>query len=523
MGKYKEKGVIYIRTKNSIKNIIVALILNLISVIIGLISQKVFISSLGIEYLGINGLFTNIISMLGIVELGFGSAIIYNLYKPVADNDKKQIKALMHFYKISYRVIAIIVTVIGLLIIPFLGFIVKDANPSENLIIIYLLFLTDIVCSYLLTYKRSILYAYQKSYIINIVHIGYLLGMNLFQILILIYTKNYYLYLIVKIIARIAENIVITKIANKSYPILLEKNIVPLDKRTKDDIFKKIKALLLHKIGGFVVLGSDNIIISAFLGVKTVGLYSNYSMIINVLVNLSNQVFSSITACVGNLLATNDYKKSFNVYKNISFANTWLAGFISISLLVCMDSFVSIWLGKEYVLPISVLLVLCINLYLQITRYTNNSFKEAAGIYYEDRFVPIIESIVNIVMSIILLHYFGLAGVFMGTICSNLVLHLYSYPRFVYTKLLKNSYSDYYYNFFKNFVTIMFIGCITFCIAKLITFNSLFLNLVWDFFVCLLVPNSLLFIYYRKSSELSYYVDLISNILKKIKLKVVKS
>ena len=269
------------RTKNSIKNIIVALILNLMSIIIGLISQKVFISSLGTEYLGINGLFTNIISMLGIVELGLGSAIIYNLYKPVADNNKEQIKSLMHFYKISYRIIAIIVMFIGLLIIPFLELIVKDANISENLIIIYLLFLTDIVCSYLLTYKRSILYAYQKNYIINIVHIGYLLCMNLFQILILIYTKNYYLFLIIKIAARIVENVILTKIANKLYPILLEKDVTLLDAKTKDDIFTKIKALLLHKIGGFVVLGSDNIIISAFLGIKTVGLYSNYSMIIN--------------------------------------------------------------------------------------------------------------------------------------------------------------------------------------------------------------------------------------------------
>ncbi len=511
------------RTKNSIKNIIVALILNLISIIIGLISQKVFISSLGTEYLGINGLFTNIISMLGIVELGLGSAIIYNLYKPVADNNKKKIKSLMRFYKISYRIIAVVVTIIGLLIIPFLGLIVKDVNISENLIIIYLLFLTDIVCSYLLTYKRSILYAYQKSYIINIVHIGYLLCMNLFQILILIYTKNYYLYLIIKIIARIIENIVITKIANKSYPILLEKDVIPLDKKTKKDIFTKIKALLLHKIGGFVVLGSDNIIISAFLGVNTVGLYSNYSMIINVLVNLSNQAFSAITASVGNLLVTSNNKKTYSVYKNIFFANTWLAGFIAIGLLVCMDSFVNIWLGERYLLSTSVLLVLCINLYLQITRYTNNSFKEAAGIYYEDRFVPIIESVVNIVMSIVLLHYFGLAGVFMGTICSNLVLHLYSYPKFVYTRLFKKNYSDYYHNFFKNFIIVTLIGGITFCISRIIVFNNLFLNLFWNIFVCLLIPNVLFFAYYRKSSELSYYANLLSNILKKIKFKVVKS
>lgn len=504
------------RTKNSIKNVVVAALLNLITIIIGLVSQKIFISSLGTDYLGVNGLFTNIISMLGIVELGLGSAIIYNLYKPIATNNKNQIKSLMHFYKISYRIIAVVITVIGILIIPFLGIIAKDANISESLIIVYLLFLVDIVCSYLLTYKRSILYANQKSYIINIVHIGYLVLMNFFQILILIYTKNYYLYLIIKIVARLIENMIITYIANRLYSILQEKDVEPLDKTTKKDIFTKIKALLFHKIGGFIVLGSDNIIISTFLGVTTVGLYSNYNMIINVLVNLSNQVFSAITASVGNLLVTSNKKKTFSVYKNISFANTWLAGFAAIGLLTCMDSFVSIWLGEKYVLSIGVLLTLCINLYLQITRYTNNSFKEAAGIFYEDRYIPIIESLVNIIMSIILLHFFGLAGVFMGTICSNLVLHLYSYPKFVYTKLFKKNYRSYYISFVKNLLLMTVIGAITFGTARIINFNNQILNLLWDVIICIIIPNLLLYLYYRKTPELSYYINLLKSMLSKV-------
>lgn len=504
------------RTKNSIKNVVVAALLNLITIIIGLVSQKIFISSLGTDYLGVNGLFTNIISMLGIVELGLGSAIIYNLYKPIATNNNNQIKSLMHFYKISYRIIAVVITVIGILIIPFLGIIAKDANISESLVIVYLLFLVDIVCSYLLTYKRSILYANQKSYIINIVHIGYLVLMNFFQILILIYTKNYYLYLIIKIVARLIENIVITYIANRLYPILQEKDVEPLDKTTKKDIFTKIKALLFHKIGGFIVLGSDNIIISTFLGVTTVGLYSNYNMIINVLVNLSTQVFSAITASVGNLLVTSKKKKTFSVYKNIFFANTWLAGFAAIGLLTCMDSFVSIWLGEKYILSIGVLLTLCINLYLQITRYTNNSFKEAAGIFYEDRFVPIIESLVNIIMSIILLQFFGLAGVFMGTICSNLVLHLYSYPKFVYTKLFKKNYRSYYISFAKNMLLMTVIGAITFWTSRTVNFNNQILNLLWDIIICVIIPNLLLYIYYRKTPELSYYKNLLKSMLSKV-------
>ena len=501
------------RTKNSIKNIAVAVTLNLITIIMGFVSQKIFISSLGTEYLGVNGLFTNIISMLGIVELGLGSAIIYNLYAPIASNDKNQIKSLMHFYKISYRIIALVIAIIGLLMIPFLDVIVKDAQISENLIFIFLLFLIDIVCSYLLTYKRSMLYANQKNYIVNIVHIGYLVLMNTFQILILVYTKKYYLYLIIKIVARVIENIVLTNIANKMYPILNEKNVMPLNKETRQDIFTKIKALLFHKIGSFIVLGSDNIIISAFLGVVTVGLYCNYSMIINVLVNLSNQIFSAITASVGNLLVTSDHQKSFDVYKNISFANNWIAGFSAICLLVCMDSFIGVWLGQDYILPFGVLLSLCINLYLQIKRYTNNSFKEAAGIFYEDRYIPIIESFVNIMMSIILLQFFGLAGVFMGTICSNLVLHLYSYPKFVYKKLFKKNYKSYYLHFLKEFILMSIIGAITFGVSRIFHFNSLILNLFYNIFICIIVSNVLYFLCYRKVSEFKYYKELLRKLI----------
>ena len=177
------------RTKNSIKNMIAAMSSNIVTIIIGLVAQAMFIRILGVDYLGLNGLFTNIISMLGIVELGIGNAIIYNLYKPIADNDKESIKSLMKFYKKSYHIIAGIVLIVGLIIIPFLPFLIEEVTVDVNIILIYLLFLIDIVCSYFLSYKRSIFYAEQKNYIVNIIHIGYTIVLNLFQLLILYFTS----------------------------------------------------------------------------------------------------------------------------------------------------------------------------------------------------------------------------------------------------------------------------------------------------------------------------------------------
>ena len=193
------------RTKNSLRNTIISFIANLITIIVGIVAQRIFINVLGKEYLGINGLFTNIISMLGIVEMGIGSAIIYNLYKPVAENDIDKINALMLFYKKSYQLIAIVILLIGLLITPFLNFFISDIQINDNLQFIYILFVIDIVCSYVLSYKRSIIIANQKSYIINLIHIMYLIVLNTLQILVLILTKNFYLYLIIYILENLSK------------------------------------------------------------------------------------------------------------------------------------------------------------------------------------------------------------------------------------------------------------------------------------------------------------------------------
>lgn len=504
------------RKKNSIKNMISSMGSNVITIIIGLVAQAIFIKLLGEEYLGLNGLFSNVISMLGIVELGIGNAIIYNLYKPIANNNIEEIKSLMSFYKKSYHVIAIIVLAIGFLIIPLLQFIVDidSVTISINVYLVYILFLIDIVCSYLLSYKRSILYASQKNYIINVIHIGYTVLLNVFQLLILYLTKNYYLYLIIKIIVRILENIIITIIANKKYNYLLDKDIKKLDKKIEKDIFTKVKALFFHKIGAFVVLGSDNIIISKFLGLVTVGLYSNYYLIINAVQTLFGQALVALTPSVGNLLVTEKTEKVFEVFKKVRFMNFWISTFSSIAILVIMQSFISIWIGDKYLLSVLVLMVLVFNLYQKLMRNSYSTFKEAAGIYTEDKYVPVVESLINIIMSIILVNKIGLAGVFIGTIASGLALWCFSYPKYVYKKLFERSYLDYAKETVSYILLFIIIATFTYYISTLINFSNIYLEFITNCLISLIIPNLILVIVFIKNDNFKYYLDLVKRKIK---------
>lgn len=497
-----------------------SLILGVSTIIMGLVSQKVFINVLGAEYLGINGLFTSIVSMLALAELGLGSAIYYHLYKPVADNDIVKIKSLVNFFKNGYRLIAGAVFALGLCVVPFLHIIVRDVKIDSNIYLIFMLFIIDIVASYLLIYKKAVLYVDQNNHIISKIHLAYLIVLNSLQIAALIITGNFYLYLIIKILMRIAENVALTYITNKKYVYLKDKSSVALDKVTRSDIYKKVRGLSYHKVAEYVVLGTDNIVISVFFGIATVGLYSNYLLVIGAISMLVGQAFVAITASVGNLLAKANSKKSHEVYSKLQFGNFWLACFATTSLLVIMNSFISVWIGEKFLLSIGVLIALSLNMYLTLTRSAIGSFKEAAGIFHEDRFVPVVESIANIVFSLTLLHFFGLAGVFLGTAGSTLILHLFSYPKYVYKPLFKRNVSLYYLEFVKYFMITLIISGVTFAISRSIELNNNFLALILNIALCLVIPNVILYIIFRKSEELNFYKELVLNGMQSLSKKV---
>lgn len=505
------------RKKSSFKNMITAVSSNVLTIIVGLVAQAVFIKILGSEYLGLNGLFSNVISMLGIVELGMGSAIIYNMYKPIAEEDHEKIKSLMQFYKKSYRIITLIISIIGIMIIPFIKYIVdiESVTVGINVYLVYILFLLETICSYILSYKRSMLYADQKEYITNIIHMGYTILVNTMQLTFLYFTHDYYLYLIIKVMMRLVENIVISSYVNRRYSYLLDNNVTKLDSKTEKDIFQKIKALFFHKIGTFIVSGTDNIIISKYLGLVTVGLYSNYYMIINAVQTVINHIIQATRASVGNLLVTESKTKQFDIFNKIRFVNFWISCFSSICIFVIMDSFITIWIGYKFVLPTKVLLVLVINFFIVSSRSTYGAFKEAAGIFYEDRFVPIIESLLNIVLSIIFVKKFGLMGVFMGTIASGLVLWCYSYPKYVYNKLFGRKISDYIKETIYYFIIFILIAGFTYSLAILISFDNIYLQFISNVLIALIAPNVIMLLLFSKDENFKYFINMLKGLKKR--------
>lgn len=505
------------RKKSSFKNMITAVSSNVLTIIVGLVAQAVFIKILGSEYLGLNGLFSNVISMLGIVELGMGSAIIYNMYKPIAEENHEKIKSLMQFYKKSYRIITLIISIIGIMIIPFIKYIVdiESVTVGINVYLVYILFLLETICSYILSYKRSMLYADQKEYITNIIHMGYTILVNTMQLTFLYFTNDYYLYLIIKVMMRLVENIVISSYVNRRYSYLLDNNVTKLDSKTEKDIFQKIRALFFHKIGTFIVSGTDNIIISKYLGLVTVGLYSNYYMIINAVQTVINHIIQATRASVGNLLVTESKTKQFDIFNKIRFVNFWISCFSSICIFVIMDSFITIWIGYKFVLPTKVLLVLVINFFIVSSRSTYGAFKEAAGIFYEDRFVPIIESLLNIVLSIIFVKKFGLMGVFMGTIGSGLVLWCYSYPKYVYNKLFGRKISDYMKETIYYFIIFILIAGFTYSLAILISFDNVYLQFISNVLIALIVPNVIMLLLFSKDENFKYFINMLKGLKKR--------
>lgn len=506
------------RTKNSLLNITAGLGNQIIITGLSFFSRTVFISSLGIEYLGINGLFTNILAMLTLAEAGLGASIMYSLYKPVADNDQYRIQILMKFYRKAYMVIASIVLVLGLSIMPFLNFFIKDTNV-DNINLIYLIFLLNTVAPYLYVHKNSFLNVCQKGYIVTATYSVSTIISTCIKIGILHYTQNYVLYLIIDSFITISNSIVLAIVVNKMYPYLKNKVTGKLDIDTKNGLTKNVKALVLQNIGNYLVFGTDNIIISSFVSVTAVGLFSNYNMLLEIGRTFINQVFNNIYHSIGNLVAKETRDKVYSLYKVYRFLNFWLYSFLTILLAILLEPFISLWIGSQYLMNQAVLPILMICFYERGMRNSITTIKTTAGIFHEDRYVPLFQAVINLVFSIVLVKYLGISGVFLGTLISALCVPFWTTPYIVYKKVFNKPLIKYFitYGYF------VIVGLATFLITKMICniipLENLF-NIVLIAIVCLIVPNIIYIIIFHKTDEFKYLMVIMKNILGLLRMKM---
>jgi O-antigen/teichoic acid export membrane protein len=505
------------------RNVIVGIISQALIVIIGFVSRKVLIVTLGYEIAGLNGWLTPVISALALTELGIGTAIICNLYKPLADKNEQAITSLVQFYAKAYRWIGLIVLVLGLAITPFLNLLIKNPIDPTYLAVVFLLFLSDTVISYFFAHKRSLIFADQRNDIVMTVSTISTITASLVQIVILLITKNYILYLTIKVIIRVIENIVIARVADKRYPYIIKAPHIPLDKEVKGCIVSNTKALSLHYVGNYLINGTDNIIISKFLGLIINAFYSNYLLILTTLRTLISQFSTGIMASFGNMLAEENSDKSNDVFKKAYFMNFAIYNFASVALLCLLNPFITLWIGSDALLSMPVVMILSLNFYITGISELLGSLRTSAGIFQPDKYLHIALSVLNLVVSIGLVQVIGIFGVFLGTLLCLLIKEVTVLPRIVYKRILNVPVREYYKKLIRYFfTTLLSAGATAYLCFYVLPFNGL-PGFLLKCIMCILIPNGLVYLFYRKTKEFVYARELVKTTIIRIRSKEVKA
>ncbi len=514
------------RTNSSVKNLIVAFAGQVLGILISLVSRIIFLSFLNEEYLGLNGLFTNILTIFSLVELGIGPAMNFSLYKPLAERNISQIKSIMQLYKRAYTLIGCVIIILGLLVTPFYPIFMDKVPDIPYLTVIYWLFVLNTAISYFYSYKRALIICDEKRYIATVYRYVFYFICNTVQIFVLILTKNYIFYLVIQIIFTFTENLGVSRKANKMYPYLKEKKVEPISAKTTEEIRHNIGAMLLHKIGGMVVLSTDNLILSKFVGLVAVGFYSNYYLITDALNKVISQIFMSITASIGNLNALHtekNTKKLEKTFDRIFFLNFWIYGFCTCCLWVLFNPFISLWLGERLLFDNFTVFVIVVNFYLYGMRKSALTFCEATGAFYYDRWKPIFESVINIVASIILAKKLGTAGVFLGTIISTLSTCIWVEPYILYKHIFQKSARKYAFHFILYTVLSLAACALTSFLVSCLTISNVLLSFICKCLLCLTIPNLLFLICFYKTEHFQFFIHLLYSIIERLFAKFKRS
>jgi O-antigen/teichoic acid export membrane protein len=436
------------RVSNSIKNVSIGSLLQMFTMLLSFVTRTIFIDLLGNDYLSVNGLFSNILTILSFTELGVGSAIVFSLYEPIANNDKLSVNKLLNLFGMAYKFIACSIIVLGLLVIPFLDYFITDVPAiKENIVLLYCLFLANTVLTYVYSYKRSYLIANQENYKVLLIQQTIQVFQILVQIIVLIYTQNYILFLGIMIFSTIINNVVATIYVNNKYNWIKEGTKDKLSKSEKTKFFANLKSIFIYKFGSVILNGTDNLIIAGFLKTSFVGLCSNYLMIISALGAIISQGTAGLMASIGNYNVNADPNSNEKIFEQLTFIGFWIFGLLSILLACLMNPFILIWLGDDYVLSESISISLAASFYFLFINNVPSSYRSAMGFFKQARTAPLFASIINIGLSIILVKTIGLAGVFIATSITRLLTFCIIDPYYVY-KLGFEKSSRQYFNVF---------------------------------------------------------------------------
>ncbi len=508
------------RVKLAARNITFGYVGQLATALMSFILRTIFVMRLSDKLLGVNALYTNILSLLSMAELGIGTALNFSLYAPVAKKDTEKIKAYMQMYRKAYHAIAMVVAVIGLALTPFLRYLSKNPGSitQRDLTLYYLIFLFNTVSTYFVSYKYSLVNAEQKNYIQTNINTLTKVITVFFQILVLLIIPNFYLYLITDAIIQLLQKIFVSRYLNKLYPYLIDKNITPLTKEEHSEVWRKTKALVMHKVGDVARLQTDALIISSFIEVAITGVVDNYTMVTNTIANFVNIIFNSVISGLGNLIATESKEKQYSTFKIYRFFASWVYGFSACGFFILLQPLIYLWLveryGASWYLPNLAVYLLITDYYFKGDRIVLSNYKTAAGVFEQDKYLALIQGLVNLVLSIVLVQKIGLAGIYIGTVVSGLIANI-TKPVIIYRVCFDRSAAIYFFDSLKYLIIeIIAIGLCHLCTLPVLK-NITVLSFIIMALLVTIIFNGLFILAFHKSDEFKYIFGMIKNKLAK--------
>ena len=491
------------RLRMTLRNALWSYVSMAVELLLRFCSRTVFLRCLGSAYLGVNGLFANVLGVLSFAELGIGTAMNFSLYGPAARGDTRKLQSWMHCYKWAYRAVAAVILAVGLALLPVLHLLVKDPGDVGDIRIYYLIFLFNTVSSYFVSYKFALAHAQQKGYLLTNINTLATVATTLLQMAALLLGENYLCYLLIGSGVGLVRILLSLWYLDRLYPFLREKRPQPLSRTELRTLAGKVRALLLHKLGEVSVHQTDNILISAFVSLRAVGLISNYTMLLSAVSGGIGVLFSAATGSLGNLVATESKEKQYDIFRISRFLTFWLYGFTAIGLYVLSAPFITLWLGPEMVVSDAVLGLILLNYYLMGHRICLNHIKTAAGLVEADRYVPLVQAAVNLVSSVVLARWIGLPGVYLGTVLQGLVSTAVK-PAIVYRDLFGRSCRDYFRD------AVKFLGAVAAALLPCLLLRELLLTrLTLPGFLLtaagtVLIVNGLFFLLFFRREELRW-------------------
>jgi O-antigen/teichoic acid export membrane protein len=497
------------RTKKSIRNVSVMFLTQFITLMLAFASRTIFIKTLGAEYLGLNGLFFNILNTLSLAEMGIGTAIAYALYKPIAQNDIEQVKSILAFYRRCYFFIGIFIIVVGCLMLPFLPYLIKgDITIPVNIYSVFLCFLINSAVGYFFAHKRTIIDETQNKYLTTSIDFTVNSSISIVQIIILWQFGNYMAFLFIRIFGTLLGSIIIFIFANRKFYYIKEKAIA-LSSSARKKIWSNVSILFFHRLGAVAIQGTDFLIISAFVGIESVGIYSNYTLIVGTVMTFCNLFIIGADASIGNAIATLAKKEVYVVFCRMAFLIFCIGGISAICLVNLMNPFIEFWIGNGYILSNYIVYAIVANFFFMQNRWIVIAFRNDAGIFRPDMYKPLIEVVFNLSLSIFLVRIYGILGVLIGTLANTFFICIWVEAYIAHKYIFATSIAKYLKMYMAQIFALL-ISCVL----------SLYINEYIELFagkaaVSVSVAIFVYFLFFFKTEEFKYFVELFRKMVKK--------